>query len=38
MMSLREKNDIISIPNQSQAEIFKKFPVFPYLAMLYVVS
>jgi hypothetical protein len=37
-MSLGEKNDIISISNQSQAEIFKKVPVFPYLAMLYVMS
>jgi hypothetical protein len=37
-MSLKEKSDIISIPNQTQAEIFKKVPLFPYLAMLYVVS
>lgn len=26
-MSLKEKSDIISIPNRSQAEIFKKLPV-----------
>jgi len=37
-MSLKEKSDIISILNQSQAAIFKKVPIFPYLAMLYVVS
>lgn len=31
-MSLKEKNDVISIPNHSLAEIFENFLVFPYFS------